>query len=109
VIDRQRHVRGRGFADRLAVVDRLDEGQRVEVGLEAIGDLVQNDRAVRGRRDRPALLGSVRFEASCWVSLDEPSRESYSWLLRPLTALERVCAVRPPSRHRDTDRRRAAP
>lgn len=49
VIDGQRQVGGLGFADRLAVVDGLDDGEGLEILFETVGDLVQNDRACGGR------------------------------------------------------------
>ena len=52
VIDRQREVGRGGLADRLAVVDRLDEGEGLEVGLDPVGDPVEDVGAVRRARCR---------------------------------------------------------
>jgi hypothetical protein len=48
MIHRQRHVGGPGLADRLAVVDCLDEGQGLEIGLDPVGDPVQDVGPVGG-------------------------------------------------------------
>jgi hypothetical protein len=49
VIDHQRHVRIGRLADRLAVIERLDQGQQVEIGLQLVRDLVQNAGALGHR------------------------------------------------------------
>jgi hypothetical protein len=60
VIDGERQVGRQALADRLAVVPRLGHGQPLERALHAIGDRVQEGRALGGRRLAPRVLGRVR-------------------------------------------------
>jgi hypothetical protein len=57
VVDDQRHVGMGGLADRLAVVERLDQREQIEIGFQLVGDLVQNARALGDRRLAPGVLG----------------------------------------------------
>ena len=60
VVDRERQVGGEGLADRLAVLPGLGDGQHLEVLLDAVGDAVQDERALGERRPAPRGCGSVR-------------------------------------------------
>jgi hypothetical protein len=60
MVDRQRDVGGRRLADRLAVVPGLGRREQVEVGLDPVGDLQQDVRAMRGRGLAPGVLGGMR-------------------------------------------------
>ncbi len=60
MIDGERDVGGRRLADRLAVVDRLDEASRLRFALHAVGDLVQEPRALGGRRLAPGFARRMR-------------------------------------------------
>ena len=60
VVDHQRHVGMRRLADRLAVVEGLDQREQVEIGFELVGDLVQDARALLHRGLAPGVLGLVR-------------------------------------------------
>ena len=60
MVDHQRHVGMRRLADRLAVVERLDQRQQVEIGFELVGDLVQDARAFLHGGLAPGVLGLVR-------------------------------------------------
>ena len=42
MVDDQRHVGMGRFADRLAVVEGLDEGEQFEIGFQLVGDLVED-------------------------------------------------------------------
>ena len=59
VIDGQRQIGGRGFADGLAVVPGLGQRQDVEVVFHALGDLVEDDGALRGTGVAPGFAGGV--------------------------------------------------
>ena len=60
MIDRERQIGALGFADRLAVVDRLDQGKKLELLFDTVGDLVE-DRGPLGRRGlAPGVLRLVR-------------------------------------------------
>ena len=59
MINGQRQVRSLGFADRLAVVDRLDHSEQIELLLHAVGDFVQDAGALGGRRAAPGLPRAV--------------------------------------------------
>ena len=72
VVDRQRQVGVRRLADRLAVVHRLDERERLEVGLDPVGDPVEDVRAVGGRgacssSSAAAWAASSALSTSSWV------------------------------------------
>ena len=68
VVDSQRQVRVRGLADRLPVVDRLDEGEGVEVGFDPVGDAVEDVGPVRRRGGVPAEgRGVGRVERPVYV------------------------------------------
>jgi hypothetical protein len=54
VVHRQRQVGGPGLADRLPVVERLEEGERLEVGFHPVGDAIEDVGPVGGRRSVPA-------------------------------------------------------
>jgi hypothetical protein len=41
VIDDERHVGVGGFPDRLAVVERLDQRQDIEIALDLVRDLIE--------------------------------------------------------------------
>jgi hypothetical protein len=56
VIDHQRHVGVGGLADRLAVVERLDQCEQIEVGLQLVGDPVQDQRTLGNRGLAPGVL-----------------------------------------------------
>ncbi len=60
MVDRQRQVGGGRLADRLAVVDRLDQREEVQLLLHPIGDLQQDAAALGGRGAAPGVLGLVR-------------------------------------------------
>ena len=61
VVDGQRQVGGQRLADRLAVVPRLGDGQRLEVLLDAVGDPVEDERSARPSEVLPqAGAGGVR-------------------------------------------------
>ena len=60
VVDRQRQVGGQGLADRLAVVPGLADGERLEVRLDAVRDLVQDVGALGGGGLAPGRGGRVR-------------------------------------------------
>ena len=60
MIDRQRQIGALGFADRLAVVDRLDEGEKIELLLDPVGDAQKRERALRRRRAPPGLPRGMR-------------------------------------------------
>ena len=60
VIDGQRQVGGQGLADRLAVLPALGDRKHLEVGLDPVGDLVQDDGPLGGRGAAPGGLGAVR-------------------------------------------------
>ena len=60
VIDGQRQIGRRGFADRLAVVPCLGQRQQVEVIFHPLRNLVHEDGAVRGAGVAPALAGGMR-------------------------------------------------
>ena len=60
VVDGERQVGGRRLADRLAVVERLDHRQHRQPLLHAVGDLVENARALGGRCLGPGVLGGMR-------------------------------------------------
>ena len=53
VVHRQRQVGGETFADRLAVVPGLGNGEHRQVLLQRVGDLEQDVRALGGRRLSP--------------------------------------------------------
>ena len=59
VIDDERHVGMGRLADRLAVVERLDQRQQVEIGFQLVGDLVEDARAFGDRGLAPGILGLV--------------------------------------------------
>jgi hypothetical protein len=59
VVDGERDVGGQGFTDRLAVVPRFGDGQRFEVGFEAVGDAEQHRGALGDGCTRPAVAGPV--------------------------------------------------
>jgi hypothetical protein len=59
MVDDQRHVGIGRFADRLAVVERLDEREKFEIGLELVGYLVENARAILDRGLAPGVLGRM--------------------------------------------------
>jgi hypothetical protein len=56
VIDHQRHVGMRGFPDRLAVVERLDQRQQFQIGFDLVGDLVQDAGAFLHGGAAPGVL-----------------------------------------------------
>ena len=60
MVDGERHVGGRRLADRLAVVPGLGERQQVEILLHAVGDPVEDQRALGGAGAAPGVLGRVR-------------------------------------------------
>ena len=60
VVDGQRHVGVERLADRLAVVPGLGQRDRLEVLLDAVGDLVQDDGAFAGGGLAPRGGGAVR-------------------------------------------------
>src|SRR5664279_4082556 len=60
MVDGQRDVGAQGFADRLAVVPALGDGDLLEVLLDAVGDLVQDHCAVGCRGLAPGRCGLVR-------------------------------------------------
>src|SRR5450631_1028539 len=60
MIDRERQVGRRGLADRLAVVPGLGECKKIEILLHAVGDLVENDRALGNAGATPSILGGMR-------------------------------------------------
>ena len=69
MVDAERQVGGCRLADRLAVVERLDQGEKVEILLHAIGDPEQDVGALRGRGPAPGVLGGVsRVERQFYVS-----------------------------------------
>jgi hypothetical protein len=45
MIDRQRQVGGLGFANGLAIVDCLDEGEEIELLFDPVGDAQKRERA----------------------------------------------------------------
>ena len=49
VVDRQRHVRCKSFANRLAVVPGLGDSKLVEVGCHSVGDCQQDVGPIGGR------------------------------------------------------------
>ena len=63
MIDGQGKIGGRGFADWLSVVPGLGQRQQIEVVFHALGNLVEEVRAVRGAGVPPALacrMGGVQ-------------------------------------------------
>ena len=69
----------RRFADRLAIVERLDQREQVEIGLDLVGDLVEDAGALLNRRATQASLAlwaassassiSAAVERGTWQSL----------------------------------------
>ncbi len=59
VIDGERQVGRHRLADRLAVVERLDHGEQLEVRLHLIGDFIQEHGALGGSRLAPRLADLV--------------------------------------------------
>ena len=59
VIDGQRQVGGQCLADRLAVVPGLGQRERLEVGFDAVGDLVEDVGAFGGGGLAPRRRGAV--------------------------------------------------
>ena len=55
VIDGERNVRSHRLADRLAVVERLDHGEQLEIALHLVGDLVEEPGALGRRGACPRL------------------------------------------------------
>jgi hypothetical protein len=60
VIDDERHVGIGGFADRLAVVERLDERQQFQIGFQLVGDLVEKRRPLLHGGLAPGFLRRMR-------------------------------------------------
>ena len=60
MVDDQRHVGMRRLADRLAVVERLDQRQQIEIAFHLVGDPVQDARALLDRGLAPGVLGLMR-------------------------------------------------
>ena len=59
MVDGERNVRKRGLADRLAVIDRLDIGEQVEILLHPVGDAVEDQRAGGHGLLAPGLGGGM--------------------------------------------------
>jgi hypothetical protein len=59
VIDHQRHVGIGRLADRLAVIERLDQSEQVQIGFQLVGDPVEDQRALGHRGLAPGILGLV--------------------------------------------------
>ena len=59
MVDAERQVGMGRLADRLAIVERLDKGEKIEILLHAVGDLEQNVGAVGDRRPGPGVLGGM--------------------------------------------------
>jgi len=59
VVDHKRHVGIGRLADWLAVVERFDQRDQVQIGFQLVRDLVQNARAFGYRRLGPGILGLV--------------------------------------------------
>ena len=59
MVDGERQVGGRRLADRLAVVPGLGEREQLEVLLHAVGDPVEDQRALGGAGAAPGVLGGV--------------------------------------------------
>ena len=60
MIDRERQVGGLRFANRLAIVDRLDEGQEIELLFDAVGDAQKRERAFGGGGSSPGFPRRMR-------------------------------------------------
>jgi ParB family chromosome partitioning protein len=60
MVDRQRQIGDRRLADRLAVVQGLNERQHRDVLFDAVGDRVQDGRAGRCRGFPPGVFRLVR-------------------------------------------------
>jgi hypothetical protein len=60
MVDRERNIGCRGFADRLAIVDGFSGREQRKVGFHAIGDPVEDQRTLGQRSLAPALLCSMR-------------------------------------------------
>ena len=60
VVDGQRDIGGQGLPHRLAVVPGLDDGDRLEVLLHAVGDLEQDVATIAGGRTAPRGCRGVR-------------------------------------------------
>ena len=68
MIDAERQVGGGRLADRLAVVERFDERQKIEILLHAVGDLEHDVGAARRPRScprRPLRYAPRRARARC--------------------------------------------
>jgi ParB family chromosome partitioning protein len=59
MVDRERDVGIGRLADRLAVVPGLGEGEKIEILLEPVGDLVEDQRAGGDRGAPPGGLGGM--------------------------------------------------
>ena len=59
VVDGQWDVGGQSLAHRLAVLPRLGHGQHLEVGLDGVGDGVEDGGPLGQRRLAPGVLGRV--------------------------------------------------
>jgi hypothetical protein len=60
MIDRQRQVSRLGFANGLAIVDGLDQGEEIELLFDPVGDAQECLRALRRRGAAPSLPGGMR-------------------------------------------------
>ena len=59
VVHHQRHVGGQGLADRLAVVDGVAAGEKLEVLLGDVGDLVEDLGALGDGHRAPLVFGGM--------------------------------------------------
>ena len=60
MINGQRQVSGLGFADRFAIVDRLDERQKIELLFDPVGNAEKRERALRRRGPSPGFARGMR-------------------------------------------------
>ncbi len=75
MVSRERHVGVQCFADRLAVVPGLGDGQLFQVGFDTVGDFQQHQGAVLHRGLAPGISGSVGGIQSVLDILDPGARE----------------------------------
>jgi hypothetical protein len=92
VVDDEWHVGIGGFSDRLAVVEGFDQRQQLQIGLDLVGDLVQDTGALLNRRPAPSvfcLVGGIQREVDIG--------RSGAWNLTKPFARDRAGIVEVPS------------
>jgi len=85
VIDGQRQVGVECLADRLAVVPGLGQRERLEVGFDAVGDLVEDVGAFGGRG--LAHAGAAPWAASSAFSMSASVERGISVNVCPVTGV----------------------